>query len=109
MNWCHNIGKDLQHALRTLIANPGMGFVSILALAIGVGSVTTVFSVVNGVLLSGLPYPDSDRLVMLRIDVEGAQGYPGLSGAEIEALREHGKSFQSLGAMLGFGRLDGRW
>ncbi|MEE8583804.1 MAG: FtsX-like permease family protein [Acidobacteriota bacterium] len=56
----------------------------------------------NGVLLRPLPYRDPDRLVMLRIDAEGAQGYPGLSAAEIEALREHSKAFQSLGAMLGF-------
>ena len=49
--------------LRSLLKQPRFTLVSALTLAMGVGAVTVIFSVVNGVLLKPLPYPDADRLV----------------------------------------------
>src|SRR5579872_3370432 len=61
--WMESIGQDLRYAIRGLRKSPGFTLVSVLTLAIGIGGTTAVFSVINGILLRPLPYPDQDRLV----------------------------------------------
>ncbi len=57
--------KDVQRALRALVAAPAFAIAAILSLAIGIGANTAIFSIVDGLLLRPLPYADSDRLVIL--------------------------------------------
>jgi predicted permease len=63
--WLESLAKDLRHGVRVLVHSPGFTFAAIFSLALGIGATTAMFSVLDGVILRPLPYPDSERLVML--------------------------------------------
>jgi len=91
--------QDLVSALRHLRKNPGYTLVTVLTLALGIGANTAIFSVVNGVVLKPLPYPNPSRLVYI------TSQFPGLgfdqfwvSAPEFIEFRERNQSFQDVGA-----------
>jgi putative ABC transport system permease protein len=76
----NDLRHDFRLAARTLRREPAFAFIAVLMLALGIGSMTAIFSVVNGVLLKPLPYPHPERLVSIREVVqEVAHIYPFLS------------------------------
>src|SRR6185503_14331590 len=66
--------KDLRYGIRSLARRPGFTAIAVLTLALGIGASTAIFSVVDGVLLRSLPYPDADQIVQLReVNERGAR------------------------------------
>src|SRR5512145_2677413 len=95
--------RDLRHAARSLARSTSFTIVAIATLAIGIGATTAVFSVVDGVLLKPLPYPQSHRLVALWHDAPGAPGLTAVAGglqmsvSILVTYREHNRSFDNVG------------
>ncbi|MGH9907052.1 MAG: ABC transporter permease [Pyrinomonadaceae bacterium] len=58
--------KDIRHGIRSLAKRPSFTAIAVITLALGIGASTAIFSVVDGVLLKSLPYPDAERIVQLR-------------------------------------------
>ncbi len=70
--------KDIRYGVRHLLKNPTFAATALLTLAIGIGANSTIFSFVNGILLRPLPYPESERLVVIN-ETAWKQGIPAMS------------------------------
>lgn len=58
-----HLAQDIRFAIRSFIRNPGFSLTAVVIIALGIGATTAIFSVVDGIVLRKLPYPDQDRLV----------------------------------------------
>jgi putative ABC transport system permease protein len=94
--------SDLRFAFRVLLKSPGFAAVAVLCLAIGIGANTTIFSVVNAVLLRPFPFADPDRIVAVHeIQPKNDVDRAGLSWLDYRDLREQIASFSATGAHAG--------
>jgi predicted permease len=76
--WLEDLFHDIRFALRMLRKNPGFAAVALLTLALGSGATTVMFTVVNGVLLRPLPYPDPSKLLVLQEKTDKANRFGDL-------------------------------
>ncbi len=90
--------RDLRYAARTLARTPGPTAVAVLALAIGIGLTTTMFSIIYGGLMRGLPYPGGDRVaVVARANPARDITRSAISIHDFADYRAQQKSFTALG------------
>jgi predicted permease len=88
--------KDFRLALRQLARYPSFSAIVIVTLALGLGACTLIFSVVNGVLLTPLPYPEPDRIIRLRQVGETGFIADNISEPNFRDLQEQTRSFSAL-------------
>src|SRR2546423_5287884 len=94
--------QDLRYALRTLRRDAGFATFAILIVGLGIGASSTVFSVVNALLIRPLPFSDPGRLVWIaNHDTSGLSGQTTQVGHFLD-LRERNKSFSDVAAYFAF-------
>src|SRR5262245_32502225 len=95
--------RHARHLIRGLAKSRSFAAAALVTLAIGIGASTAVFSVINGVLLRPLAYPDADRLVSIRHVAPGAPGIASSSGdllpspSRFFTYAEQNRAFESMG------------
>jgi predicted permease len=92
--------QDLRFAVRMLIKDRWFTLAAATALALGIGANATVFTLVNAVLLRGLPFADPDRIMALRTQTLKGQG-AGVSFEDFKDWRDRSQSFSQIAALLG--------
>ena len=90
-----NLVQDVRYAIRLLLKRPGFAAVAILTLALGIGATTAIFTVVNAVLLSPLPFREAERLVEVRIVSKNDEGFP-LPDADFLAWRAQNRTSEAV-------------
>jgi putative ABC transport system permease protein len=97
--------QDFRIGIRAFLRTPRFTIPAVLALALGIGATTAIFSVVRGVVLKPLPYPDQDRVVVIwEHNVPRNRPRNVVGAANFIAWRERNRSFETLG-LVGPGRI----
>ncbi len=94
--------SDIRFAARSLRKAPGFTAAVVLTLALGIGANTAIFSVLNGVVLRPLDFPDPDRLVQVCEEHESVAGFCTTSFVNVRDLNARSRAFERLGAGRGW-------
>jgi putative ABC transport system permease protein len=92
--------RDLRYGARMLLKNPGVSLIAVLALALGIGANTAIFSIVRGVLLRPLPFPQPEQLIGIRESKVGEGHSNPLAWRSFFALRDQASTLESVAAYL---------
>src|ERR1700687_155624 len=94
--------QDIRYGVRLLVHKPGVTVLAVIALALGIGASTAIFSVVNSVLLRTLPYANGNRLVMIwEQNRPRSRDRNVVSPANFLDWREQNQVFQEMSAFYG--------
>jgi predicted permease len=89
--------QDLRYGIRMIAKRPGTSAIAIVALALGIGLTTTMFSIVQGVILRGLPFPESERLAFIvRSSVQQPQNRSQIPAHDFVDFRDRQTTLESL-------------
>ena len=95
----NQIVRDIRFACRQILRNPGFAAIAVLAVALGIGPNTAIFSVVYATLLAPMPYPNPDQLVIVWSKING--GRNGVSAGDYLDWKQQSDAFQDLVAFTG--------
>ena len=95
--------NDLRFAFRQLLKNPGFTAVAVLPLALGIGTTSAVFGLIQGVLLTPPPYPKPERIIL--ISPARADGLPYRQGCAAGQWAEWRKAIKSFKAVAAYERI----
>src|SRR5215211_1688066 len=90
--------KDLRFAFRALLKRPGFTVIALIALALGIGANTAIFSLVNAVILQPLPYKDPDRLVWVFGNISNGGSRASVAPLDFLDYRSQNKTFEQFAA-----------
>ena len=93
--------RDIRFGLRLLWKSPGFTSASLIALALGIGATTAIFSLLYSILLAPLPYPHADRLMMIWSHQKGER--TGTSPADYQDWKKQATAFETIGGFSGRG------
>jgi putative ABC transport system permease protein len=97
------VWQDLLYGFRMLLKKPGFTIVAALSLGLGIGANATIFCIINATLLSDLPYPDANRLIVLWTSPLNRPGIRNnVTAKNYLAWKERSQSFQSIGGLYSF-------
>ena len=92
--------RDIRYGLRGMLKRPGFTLIALLALALGIGANTAIFSLVNAVVLRPLPYPDPDQLVWAWGNVRNGSNRASVSPLDFVDFRNQNKTFEQFAANI---------
>ena len=105
-HWVEMFFRDLRYGARTLLRSPGFTLISILVLVLGIGSTTSLFTIVRAVLLKPLPFANPDKLVMVyehfRQSTTGS-GFNNVSSGDFVDWRRQTHGFEDMAAWRNYG------
>jgi putative ABC transport system permease protein len=87
---------DLRYAARTLRNSPGFTIIAIITLGLGMAVNTTVFSVINGLILRPLPVPHPEQIAVLAMQQAGTPGFQRFSYPDYQDLRQQTDAFSDI-------------
>jgi putative ABC transport system permease protein len=98
VSFVESLLQDLRYGMRVLRKNSGFAAIAILTLALGIGANTAVFTVVNGVLLRPMPFPEANRLFLVSLTPRNAlfEWHPGVADTDYSAFREQDEVFEQI-------------
>src|SRR5262245_30361563 len=100
--------RDFRYGVRMLRKKPAFTLIAVISLALGIGANTTVFSVINAVLLKSLPFADPESLVLVwgdSLDQDRLKGRNQLSATDVADFRSQSKSLEEIATYTGWNPL----
>ena len=93
-----SIIKDIRYGFRGLLKRPGFTVIALVALGLGIGANTAIFSLVNAVVIRPLPFPEPDRLVWMWGNIRNGGNRASVSPPDFLDYRNQNKTFEQFAA-----------